>query len=261
MRSRLNGWLFALFCALLLAPQIQAATDPTHGLRFMTEDYPPFNYVDHGRLTGISVDLLEQIFAKLGSTKTREDVMVHPWARGYHTIMTVPNTVLFVMTRNPKREGLVRWVGPVAASPIVLLARKDRHLKVNSLADVAEYSVVAIKSDIADLVLDDHNIPAKNRQVVPYPDIAARMLNSRRIDMWSYGHLAALWLLKQEGAKTDEFEVVWDFGSAGDNYYAFHKDTPDAVINAFQKALDSLKTDDNGDGISTYQTILNKYMR
>ncbi len=37
--------------------QQAAAADPTQGLKFITEDYPPFNYVDNNHLTGISVDL------------------------------------------------------------------------------------------------------------------------------------------------------------------------------------------------------------
>ncbi|WP_020409051.1 substrate-binding periplasmic protein [Hahella ganghwensis] len=253
--------LIAVTAVLWMVRPGYAADDPTRGLRFMTEDYPPFNYLENGQLTGISVDLLEQIFIKLGSRKTRDDVMVHPWARGYHTVMTVPNTVLFVMTRNPRREGLVQWVGPVAASPIVLLARKEQNLKINSVEDIADYSVVAIKSDIADLVLDEHKVPASSRQIVPYPDIAARMLASRRIDMWSYGKLAALWLLKQEGANPSEFEVVWNFGSAGDNFYAFHIDTSEEVVKAFQEALDALKSDGQNGEASTYDRILEKYMR
>ena len=256
-----------LWCILLSAivnwaiSQSAAAFDPTANLQFITENYPPYNYLDNDRLTGISVDLLDQIFIKLGSDKTRKDVSVHPWARGYRTILTVPNTVLFVMTRNPKREGLFRWVGPVTSTPIVLLARKDRGLKFATLEEVHKGTIVAIGSDIGDLILDTYHVPMQNRQTVPYPDIAAKMLISNRIDMWAYGYTAAMWLLKQEGVKTSDFEVVWDFGSAGDNYYAFHRDTPDAVINQFQEALDALKEDDVGGGVSTYQSILNSYLR
>jgi len=39
-------------------------------LTYITEQYPPYNYQDDGKLQGISVDLLEKVWQKWGQTWT-----------------------------------------------------------------------------------------------------------------------------------------------------------------------------------------------
>ncbi len=78
-------------------------------------------------------------------------------------------------------------------------------------------------------MLDTAEIPRRTRRTVSHTDIAARMLISSRIAMWAYGYEAALWLLNKEGGKGADFEVVWDFGSAGENYYALSDIAPSFV--------------------------------
>ncbi len=236
------------------------AADPAANIRFITENSPPYNYIENGKLVGSSVDLLIEIFRNIGSLKARGDIELHPWARGYRLVQNEPGTVLFSTRRSPEREGLFRWVGPVAISPVVLMAKKKRDFELQSLADLTGLSVVTVRSDMGEIMLNTNNVSTNIRQTVAYPDIAARMLIHGRIDMWSYGQRTALWLLKQQGAKPSDFEPVWSFGSAGGLYLAFHHDTPDSTIERFQSALDSLKRNQPDGGLSTYERILNSYI-
>ena len=249
-----------LFSSALLSSAQSSAADPAANIRFITENSPPYNYVDDGKLVGSSVDLLIEVFRLIGSFKARGDIELHPWARGYHIVQEEPGTVLFSTRRSPERESLFRWVGPVAISPVVLMARKKRDFEVHDLADLNRLSIVAVGSDMGEIMLNTHHIPDNIRQTVSYPDIAARMLIFNRIDLWSYGQRTALWLIKQQGGQPSEYEPVWSFGSAGGLYLAFHRDTPDSTIELFQSALDQLKTDQPEGGLSTYDRILNSYI-
>ena len=62
-------WILATMSAVLCAwltsaPLAQAdAPDTLASLVFITEEYPPYNYVDNQQLAGISVELLEEMFA------------------------------------------------------------------------------------------------------------------------------------------------------------------------------------------------------
>ncbi|AZZ91955.1 transporter substrate-binding domain-containing protein [Hahella sp. KA22] len=247
--------------ALMLGASLCRADDTIEKLTFMTEDYPPFNYVQDDKLKGFSVDLLELILKKLGSKKTRKDIQVHPWARSYRLTLKTPNTVLFVMTRRGPRENLFKWVGPVAASPIVLLAKKERNLKVRSSEEVKQFHIASVREDIAEIVLDEYGVPPEKREPVPYPELAAKMLEADRVDMWAYGDIAAYWIIKQNGFNPSEYAPVYDFGSAGDNYYAFNIDTPDWIIERFQNALDELKTEMEANGQTVYQNIIDRYIK
>ncbi|OZG72248.1 amino acid ABC transporter substrate-binding protein [Hahella sp. CCB-MM4] len=253
-------WGLSLVLSLLMAGGQARAADPAARIKFITESSPPYNFVVDNRLTGSSVDILDEIFRRIGSHKTRKDIELHPWARGYRMVLNEPNTMLFSTRRSADREELFRWVGPIATAPVVLMARKKRNFEIQQLSDLHGLSVVAVGSDMGELMLDTYKIPKNIRQTVSHPDIAARMLIFGRIDMWSYGQRTALWLLKQQGAQPQDFEPVWSFGSAGDLYFAFHRDTPDSTLQIFQKALDELKVEKREDGLSIYESILRSYV-
>ena len=70
-----------------------------------TENSPPGNYVEEGRLQGPAVRVVDEILRRLGSSVTIEVV---PWARGYHLARTEPNVALFSTSRLPQREKLFK---------------------------------------------------------------------------------------------------------------------------------------------------------
>jgi len=262
MCSRLTPYWSVLLLAIffLFSSACTSAADPAANIRFITENSPPYNYVEDGKLAGSSVDLLIEVFRLIGSFKARGDIELLPWARGYHIVKEEAGTALFSTRRSPEREDLFGWVGPLAISPVVLMARKKRDFEVHVLADLSKRSIVTIGSDVGDVILNTYNIPENTRLTVSYPDIAARMLIYNRIDLWTYGQRTASWLIKQQGGQPSEYEPVWSFESASGLYLAFHRDTPKSTIELFQSALDQLKTVKQEGGLSTYDRILNSYI-
>jgi hypothetical protein len=71
----------------------------------------------------------------------------------------------------------------------------------------------------------------------------------------AYAEGPARVILKKEFGGFDDYEVVYVF-SKGEMYIGFNKDTPDEVIDMFQKSLDKLKTVD----VDKYNAILEKYI-
>jgi polar amino acid transport system substrate-binding protein len=91
-------------------PLFISATNP-EDITYMTEDYPPSNYIENGVLKGVAVDVLKAVWKKINSKEMH--IQLYHWARGYQLALTKPNTMLFAMTRSPEREKLFKWVGPI----------------------------------------------------------------------------------------------------------------------------------------------------
>ncbi len=223
------------------------------GIRFMTEEYPPFNMSNaDGLATGIAVDVLVGMFERLGVSKTAADVEVLPWARGYKEVQEKPNTALFCMTHTQERDPLFTWVGPVAPTRISAFALKSRGLTINSPEEMQDLAAAVIRDDVGDALAQGAGI--KNIDRAATNDQNIKKLNAGRVDIWIYEESVAQWQIKDFGFNPEDYEVVYVLSSA-ELDYAFHKDTDTALIEQLQKTLDDMKTD------GSYQAILDQYLR
>ena len=78
-----------------------------------------------------------------------------------------------------------------------------------------------------------------------------RHLINGDIDLWVSSDFNMPYLARQAGVDPQELELVLPFRSVK-NYIAFSKSTPDAVVTAWQKTFDTIKSD----GI--YERLTNK---
>ena len=101
----------------------------------ITEQYPPYNYQEDSKLQGISVDLLEGIWAKMGVDLNRSVIELLPWTEGYQRTLNESNTVLFTTGRIPEREQRFKWAGPAASGQYALLA-KSKKLSLSRLQKI-----------------------------------------------------------------------------------------------------------------------------
>ncbi|HYD62371.1 MAG TPA: transporter substrate-binding domain-containing protein [Noviherbaspirillum sp.] len=212
-------------------------------LVFITEDYPPFNFERDGKRLGIAVDVLEEMLALARSKKTRADIKVWPWARGYETTLKEKNTVLFSTTRTEAREHLFKWVGPIMPSRIVLVAKKAREIRLRSIEDLnhASYKIGVVREDIGGQLLANAGV-GKERTVQANSGVSvAKMLHAGRVDMWAYGAPVIMWNLKELGYPTNAYEEVFTLTESQQYYYAVNKDTDDRLVGKLQAALEQVK--------------------
>lgn len=226
----------------------------------MTEQYPPYNFEEDGQLQGFTVDMLVLMLERMNSTLTRDDIQLLPWANAYNKILEKPNTVLFGMSRTPARKKLFKWVGPVPSNKHVLIARKDAQIRIQTIDDVKQYRIGVIRDDVCEQLLVQDGIKKNALERVAKTIILIRMLNAGRIDLWAYGEYTAKWLIKEHGFTPDDYEIVHVLEETR-AYYAFHKDTPDALIQTFQHALDELKEQPDDGGKSEYESIIEHYVK
>lgn len=222
---------------------------PLHGaaseldrLTFITEHYPPYNYLDDGELKGSSVRALKAILEHAGSSTEVTDIRVLPWARAYDTTLLTPDTVLFSTTRTNAREDLFQWVGPLASGGVVLLARKDRNISIDSLESLrnGSSSIVVIGEDIGAQKLLESGVDAARLHAAVNNESAMNMLVAGRVSLWAYGEDVAHWLLTKHGHDPKDFETVYVL-SQDPLYFAINRDTDPAVVELLQRALDELR--------------------
>jgi polar amino acid transport system substrate-binding protein len=76
-------WLTAVVCA---------AAPATADMRITTEEYPPFNLTDNGRVTGISTEIVRKIF---DMTHIPYHIEMLPWQRAYTTAIEEKDTCVY----------------------------------------------------------------------------------------------------------------------------------------------------------------------
>lgn len=235
-----------IFLSLLLLGGATTVSGAT--FEIMTEEYPPFNYTEDGKITGLSTEVVREICKRIGHP---DDIEVLPWARAYGLIQKKDGIVLYSMTRTEAREDLFEWVGPVAANKWVLFTKKGSGISVSSLDDAKKIGKIGTyKDDAAESFLKDEGFTnldsvLKDEQNVP-------KLMAGRIDLWIVGELQGIHKAKKKGV-SDKLEKVYDVKDT-QLYIAFSKGTPQEEIAKWQEALDAMKAD------GSYDTIMKKYM-
>ncbi|NNK96304.1 MAG: transporter substrate-binding domain-containing protein, partial [Desulfobacterales bacterium] len=69
-----------IFIVTLLVLVFSVKTGKSEELTVLTENLPPLNYVDNGKLVGPSIEIVKEIQKRVG---TNEPIHVYPWARAY----------------------------------------------------------------------------------------------------------------------------------------------------------------------------------
>lgn len=241
-----------LFLLAGLSVEAAAADNGWLSLHVYTEEFPPYNYTESGIARGISVDVLLEAAEAAGLPLERKDIRSLPWARGYQLVQKGPGVMLFAMTRSAAREPLFKWVGPIIATHVVLLARKARKLKVSTAADLATYQIGAIRDDIGHLLVRDLGIADEDLQLSANAVSIASMLSKDRIDLWAYDEVTAAWFIKRLGLNSSDYEAIYTL-SDSDMYYAFSLDVDDQPLQQLQAGLDKLKQQQR------YTDIINQY--
>ena len=244
----------------LMENSAQAKSSFLKGFQFMTEQYPPFNFVENEKLQGISVDLLDVLFKKTKACVKRDAIKLGSWADGYQATLNVQNRVLFSTTRTPERESFFKWVGPIAPTKIVLFTRKDRSLKIQSPDDLKTLKVGAIKDDIGAQLCLKAGVQKENLILSEKADSLVELLETGKIDAWAYEETAGRWFINRHADGAGDFNTVYVLFE-GELYYAFNRLTDESVIKTFQNALDDIKKEKDVDGFSPYETIFDRYMK
>ena len=132
---------------VLLAWGSVLANSDTERLLIVTEDWPPYNYLDSdGNVAGISTDIVRKVMKEAALDY---DIKVYPWARAFDLAATRPNIMIYSIFRSKQREPLFKWICPLTQPvPLYLYRLTSRDdIKVNTVSDARRYITGVTRGD------------------------------------------------------------------------------------------------------------------
>ncbi|MGP1629110.1 MAG: substrate-binding periplasmic protein, partial [Giesbergeria sp.] len=224
---------------LAASPLTAAAQAP---VRILTEEYPPYNYTDQGKITGLSTEV---VMAVLQELKLRGDFQSLPWARAYETARNTPDVLIYSIGRTPERDKSFKWVGVIATTNYYLFGRPGRTYHVDSLEAAKKYRIATVNEDVGEeFLLSRGFVKGQNLQPSVKYELNYEKLKMDRVDLWIMDELTASYLARQAGddpAKTLLRVYRIPELTNDESYMAFGKQTPDATVEKFRHALETVK--------------------
>lgn len=231
----------AMLCALsfLAAPAAMAQSR----LQMLTENYAPMNYLDGGKIVGVSTEQVEILMEHAHIDYALELV---PWARGYAMTLNQKDNCLYSTAHTTERDPKFKWVEPLVVTRSVLIAKSGSNIHPESVEDAWQYTVGTQRSDVTYDLLVSSGFPKID--VAANFDMTLKKLLAGRIDLMvaSDGYFRDA---KSNGADVEIAYVL----SEQVNSIACGKNVPDEIINRMQAGLDSLIED------GTQEKLLQKY--
>lgn len=252
----LGRLLVCFFLISVAMPPMAIAVDRLH---FFSEEYPPFNYHDGDRAVGIAVDVLELMLEHSGSEQNRSDIRFEVWARAYFSAINRDNGVVFSTMRTKVRDPLFKWVGPIAEDPVVVLGKKSAQFAVADANALHAYKIVVVNDDIGEVFLNKIGMPANNITIVPHPEMAAKLLDSDRVQLWVHSLVSARLLYRRLYMDPDQYAIVFRESGGDGLYYAFNKNISDSLVARMQAALDLIKSEPADGSDSEFRKIFRRY--
>ncbi|MFZ6818917.1 substrate-binding periplasmic protein [Undibacterium sp. Ji22W] len=230
--------LFACFSLLLMSSQYGFAA-PKQVLKVVTSDINfPYNFVKDQRVQGLSVDVAQELAARLGM---RLEIEVLPWTRALHTAQTQASVMLFTVAKTAAREKNYYWIGPVTRSEEWLYKLKRRtEIKIGTLDDARDY-----------LVGDEANnasIPMFTRlgikvDTAPSMQSNCRKLKMGRVDLIPFDPDGVEEFAKSCELGMNDIEKTVQVPRDSALYFAFGKSTPPDLISRVNAAFASMVKD------------------
>lgn len=242
--------LCAATVVLVFLLNIGASVAATHDLIYIAEDAAPQNYQEQGVVKGYAVELLQQMWERMGIKPKK--IQFLPWDKAYQMATNQPGTVLLTTTRLDEREKLFKWVGPINTPRFSLFADKARGVRLASLDDAKKYRVGTVINDAAEMLLLKRGFSKSQLERSHDIKTALNMLLAGKCELFAYSEMSMRKSLKLYGFDAKQYVNIMPI-SGSSVFYAFHKDTPDTVIKEFQEALNALKMD------GTFKRIKEKY--
>jgi len=115
-------------------------------LQIFTEEFAPLNFMQAGKVTGQSTEIVRELLKRMGINK---DITLLLWSDAYQKLMNEQNIALFSTCLNSERKDLFKWVGPISSAEYYFYTSKNYTLNIKSLEDAKKVAKIAVLKDYA----------------------------------------------------------------------------------------------------------------
>ena len=217
-----------------------AGTASAVTLSFLTEENPPFNYSENGKVVGSVTEIVQQISIRAGHPAAIE---IMPWDEAFVRAQAERNTCVFATARLENRERLFLWVGPLATNYWALFGKGDFAVPIRAIKDLAPYRIGAVNRDAKGEFLRENAITnlklVRDDRENP-PRLLLPSDNPDHIDLWISSLYSGRSVAK--AAKVADVKLVF-LAREEPLYLACNPQTDRAVVKALTDALEKLRAD------------------
>ncbi len=229
-------------------------------LKVVTEEWAPYNFTINGEVKGLGTEIVSELLKETG---TSSQIKSYPWDRAYKMATTMPNVIIFTMSRNDEREKQFKWIGKIAPREIsIFKLKKRKDISAKTLEDLKKYKIGVTSSEDSTtkyLISKGFEV-GKNLDMVQSE--GAEKLNitkfySNRFDLLPINELSLTYQVKEMGLNIDDVEKIMVLTGQDDpGYYAaFSIDTPDETVKKFTDAYKKIVND------GRYKKIYDSYTK
>lgn len=219
------------FLSLILGGFVSIA-QPVRFYHISTEDYPPYSYYDSELKTvmGFSTNQVRKMMLAAGFTY---DIKLYPWMRAYNRSLSGPRYCVYSTAKNPERENLFYWIGPLVTVEWSLFAKKGTAAaQVRTLEEAKRFVVGGLEGDAS--------LTELRRQGFKAESVVTNWLNREKLT----GQRIQLWIddpvyieyEEKGGANLYDYVKVVKFKSSP-LYLACNIETPLKEIETLRAAL------------------------
>ncbi|QRY68103.1 transporter substrate-binding domain-containing protein [Ensifer sp. PDNC004] len=219
----MKALIAAFFLGLVTTAEAQT-------IKFVTEEYPPYNFSTEAGPSGAAVDQIKLIMERLKQPYTIE---VLPWARAFMLAETDPAYCVFTTGHDAERDGNFQWVEPLLIDHMVMVRQAGSAIAPKSLEDAQQYTVGTQREDFSASYLKEHRF-----HKIDYAanlDSSLKKLLAGRVDLLMTSE-KTFESMRTEG-KPVEAALVLEGKLYG---IACHRDFPRDIVATMQYELDRL---------------------
>src|SRR5215470_11626060 len=101
---------------------LSLAAPAAHALTLVTEENPPFNYTEQGKVAGLSTEIVAELGKRSGIPLQIQSM---PWEKAYIAAQRDKETCIYSTARLENRERIFFWIGPIATNQWVLIGKSN----------------------------------------------------------------------------------------------------------------------------------------
>jgi polar amino acid transport system substrate-binding protein len=236
-----------ILCFLFPAMNVNAAK-----VTVVTEEYPPYNYTENGKVTGVFTEIVEAILKTAGVDYT---ITAYPWTRSYDMALKNSDVLIYGIVRTPERETLFKWVEIIMPFDIYFFKLKDRKdIQLSDLEDAKKYSIGVVRGDVREQYFQSKGF--MQLDPVRTNELNLEKFYNKRFDLIAIDEISAAYFCKKGKYDFSGMERIFHLPDLSKGLYiAFSKNTSDSIVEKCRNAFQKIKADGN------YDTIRSKYLK
>ncbi|HZF18866.1 MAG TPA: transporter substrate-binding domain-containing protein [Burkholderiales bacterium] len=216
------------------------AAPAAHALTLVTEENPPFNYTEQGKVVGLSTEIVSELGKRSGIPLQIKSMS---WEQAYLAAQRDKDTCIYSTARLENRERLFTWIGPIATNQWVLIAKKDFAGTVAKVEDARKYRVGVVAKDAKIEFLMSKGV-TDLREVAEDGLVPPRLVLGRddpnRLDLWATSAYGAR--RTADRAKVKDLKLILNLDRVP-LFLACGRNTSAQTVQALAQALERATKD------------------